>query len=159
MVASVEARINPESLRHVLADSKVFGAELSKGLRARLRAAGAEAVADVRRTILEPTPGGAGPHSGGVREALAVSTKVSILSGQRKAGIRIVTTSAKLAAAHAAMLKAYNKTSWRHPNRSGGAWVDESGRPYFGSVINAHKTEMRAAVETALDDAVKTMKG
>lgn len=155
---AIEARIDPVSLRRVLTDAKAFDKVLARALRARLRLAGAAAVEDVKRTVLESTPDGGGDNEG-VRQALADATKVSIVASKRAEGVRIVTTSARLAAAHKAMLKAYNKASWRHPTRSGTAWVTQHGRPYFGAVINARKLEMRAAVNAALVEASETMKG
>lgn len=155
MTAPVEARIDPASFAKLLADVKAFDAALSRALRKRLRLAAVDAVAEVRKTLEQPTPAGRPMRPDGVRADLAASTRVAILAGQRAAGVRIVTTSAKLDAAHKAMLKAYNKPHWRHPIRGhkSARWVNQAGRPYFGAVIGARKAAMATAVEAALVEA------
>jgi len=153
----VTVRLDPVSFGRVMRDIKAFDPALAKALRVKFRIVAATVVADVKRTILEPTPGGA-DHNVGVRQGLADGTRLSILTGKRVSGVRISTSSAKLAAAHQAMAKAYNKRSFRHPVFGRDTWVSEGGRPYFGAVIAHHKAELHLAAMSALEEAAATVR-
>lgn len=158
MAASGEfsAQLAPADLSRLLRDTKAFDDAFYKATRKRLRAAGQEGVKDVQRRLVTATS-----HSNtGLRKGLAAGTKVSIRTGARTAGVTITTTGAKLPAGKQPMVKAYNQASIRHPvygNRS--VWVDQRGRPYFGSVLDQRKRDMQTAVESALRDAAETISG
>ena len=74
---------------------------------------------------------------------------------KRAAGAKITTGSSKLAAENKGLLNVYNKKTFRHPVFGDKEnWVEQQGRPYFGSVIQ--KALDRALVEevrAALDEA------
>ena len=42
--------------------------------------------------------------------------------------------------------------------RAGATWVHQKGRPYFASVINKHKDAVAKAVDTALKEALESLK-
>ena len=104
------------------------------------------------------SPGG-GDNSGEGRAALIAATKVSVSFSRRAAGAKIVTGSSKLSAAHKGLLNVYNKKSFRHPVYGNKAvWVEQQGRPYFGSAIT--QAMNHAVVEeiwSALDDATRAI--
>jgi hypothetical protein len=151
---AVEIQLDPVTFRRLMRDVKEFDPAMSRALRKRLRLAGESAVREVRSTIKEDTPEGTPFKPGGVRDGLAAGTKVSILAGKRMAGVRITTTGARLTAAHKAMVKAYNRQSFRHPvggNRD--VWVSQEGRPYFGSILRDKRAEMQLAIHEAVSEA------
>lgn len=148
------AQMDPRDLSRLLKDVKAFDAELAKALRKRLRTAGEAGVKDVKRRLMGRTF----KTDVGLARGLAAGTKVSIKTSAKNAGVSIVTTGAKLPAAKQAMVRAYDKPTFRHPvygNRA--AWATQKGRPYFGAVLNESKRNMQDAIEAALRDAAKTV--
>lgn len=150
----VSVEIQPDDLRRLLADIKAFDKKLATATRKRLRQAAEPAVLDVRHMLAS----GSYARDTGLRRGLAAGTKVSIRTGIRTTGVSITTTGTKLPAQKRAMVKAFNKPSFRHPafgNRE--AWVTQEGRPYFGAVLWERRTSMRNAMEQALTDALRTV--
>lgn len=153
--SEIDVQLDPGSLSRLLRDTRAFDAEFYKSTRKRLRDAGQAGVKDVQNRLLTATS-----HSNtGLRAGLAAGTKVSIKSGVRTAGVSITTTGAKLPAAKQAMVKAYNQPSLRHPVFGRDVYVDQRGRPYFGSVLDERKPDMARAVSMALEDAARTISG
>lgn len=154
----LEIKIDPADMSKLLRDVRAFDANLSKALRKQLRLAAVPAVKDVQARLMGRTF----KTDAGLARGLAAGTKVSIRGGKRNAGVSIVTTGAKLPAAKQAMVQAFNMPSFRHHvfQRAGvkNVWVAQSGRPYFGSILNARKRDMEAAVVRALEDAAKTIR-
>jgi hypothetical protein len=90
--------------------------------------------------------------SEGVRDAIAqgisggVSTKA-----KNKYGVMITASSEYLPRNKKAMMKAYNKSAWRHPVYGNkGKWVKQEGNPYFGSIAAQHVDELEADVVKAI---------
>lgn len=151
----LEVTIDPGDMARLLKDARAFDAELAKATRKRLRDAASEGVTDIRHRLMGRTF----KTDRGLARGLAAGTKVSIRTGARTAGVSIVTTGAKLPADKQAMVRAYNKPSFRHPvhgNRD--VWVNQKGRPYFGAVLDEKKPAMLAAMEAALKDAAETIR-
>jgi hypothetical protein len=141
----------------VIADR--FDKSVTRGVRKSIRKIGEGATTGVKKTLRLPAPsdGEGGPGS---REALAGGTRVTVSFSQRSAGAKIVTSGARLA--HKGFAAAYDMPSFRHPvygNKS--AWVNQEGRPYFGSVITEYLDGPKAKkeLEAVLDDAVKAIGG
>jgi|GEM_PF-3574551 len=141
-----------------------FDPELARSLRRRIKAAGETAAKKVQEELGLPSPDG-GPDSGAGRRALIAATKVSVSFSKRSSGARIVTSGRGLPAGHEGLLKVYNKASFRHPvyprqgmERSDWTWVNQKGRPYFGSVIMRAMDEAVAReIFDAVDDAVRVI--
>lgn len=157
MAIDVRAEIDPASLRSLLLRIKAFSPALATATRKRLRAAGDDIVADVRAALMDYQPSSPSGKTTGLREGLAAGTRVSIKAGVAKQGISIETSPSRLAAPQKSMAKAWNRETFRHPVYRTGVWVDQKGRPYFGSVIEGKKEKMLLAVEEALNEALKGM--
>lgn len=147
------------SAAKILRQVKAADPAIATALRARLRVAAVATVADIQSTLREDTPEGVALVSGGARDTLASNTRLSILTGVRQYGLRIVTSGSKLSKAHAAILAAYNKKSWRHPlPHDKEEFVVEQGRPYFGSVILKDQLAFQIAATAALEDAAAAIR-
>jgi hypothetical protein len=135
--------------------TKAKGADkaIIRELRAAIRKAGREAVADVKSEIANiPSSGKYGTD---VRGALSRGTRVSIAVARPKsAGVTIMTSASGLPAHKRPLAKAMNKEWFRHPsygNRE--RWVNQKGHPYFGSVIAKRFPRMQADVWRATEQA------
>lgn len=151
-----------------------FTPAFRRDLRRRIKGAAEAASQSVRETLALPSPGG-GPDDTGGRAALIAATRVSVTFGKSAVRAAIVTSSSKLPDKHKGLLKVYNMESFRHPvfetqdqyslRRAGfrrslkpserAAWVEQKGRPYFGSVITKSMAklaviEIRAALQEAM---------
>lgn len=149
----VSVELQPDDLRRLLGDIKAFDTKLATATRKRLRVAAEPAVKDVRNRLMTRTFS----TDAGLARGLAAGTKVSIRTGVRTSGVTIATTGAKLPAEKRALVKAYNKPSFRHPVYGTGVWVTQNGRPYFGAVLDSKRADMRRAMEHALRDALNTI--
>lgn len=118
--------------------------------------------------------------TGTVRGALQAGTRVTIMaSNPRTAGVKIVTSGAKLPPNKRALVKAMNKESFRHPVFANPShvrnwrtkavralaafrgiapkkvqswkWVEQKGHPYFGAVL----AERRSAIEADISAAAQ----
>lgn len=158
----IEVKLNPAQLAATLKAIKAFSPALATATRRRLRGVGAEIVTAMQTAVMGSAGGGApkrlrgktAPHS--MRRGIAAGTKMVIVAGTTRQGISIVTSSAKLPPGKAAMVKAWNKPTFRHPvfkDRS--TFVQQSGRPYFGSVAMAKQAQVAAAMQLVLDDAIR----
>ena len=150
---------------------KEFSPELATSLRKELRNAGGLLVQDVRAAVRGQARGERiakqtrrGHHKAGAkvsfRDAIASATSLKIVAGTTRQGISVVTDASKMPENIRAMAKAWNKKSFRHPvfgNRD--RWVNQDGRPYFGSVINEHVAEVQEAMNTALSEALEKIGG
>ena len=159
MSEDVRVVLDPRSLSTTLRSIKEFSPALATATRRRLRAAGEGIVKDMRSAVTSGRLGGAGPSSG-MRQGVAAGLKVAVVAGQTRQGINIVAVSDKMPAGKAAMVKAWNSKSFRHPvfgDRS--TFVSQAGRPYFGSVIASKKDDMAQAIQLALNDALREING
>lgn len=151
-----EISLAPADLSRLLADIRGFDKALYTATRKRLRDAGEEAAQDVRRRLLS----GHYKRDTGLTRGLAKGTKVSVRASARTAGVTITTTGAKLPVAKQAMVKAFNRPTFRHPEWGHrDRWVNQKGRPYFGSVLYERRADMQSAMEQALADAARTIRG
>ena len=158
MAEGIQVVIDPAEWFRFKQQLDQFDPAITRALRKRIRKAGNVGAEAVRKTLRMSSPGG-GDNSGEGRAALIAATKVSVSFSRRAAGAKIVTGSSKLSAAHKGLLNVYNKKSFRHPVYGNKAvWVEQQGRPYFGSAIT--QAMNHAVVEeiwSALDDATRAI--
>ena len=158
------AQIDAREFSRLLVEVKEFDKQLGLRLRKNIRDAAKPIVEDVKKTVLD----GPGKRDVGVRKAIAAGVRVRIGTNVKRGGsVTIAATGGALPANRKSMLRSYNKEKgWRHPvfprKHLGGLltstkWVQQMGRPYFGSVILAHKEDLAKAVEKALDEAAAAL--
>lgn len=145
---------DPSQIAGFLRAVKGFDPALATATRRRLRQVGVETIEDMRRVIAS------GPGSGaqGIKAGISQGLKTAVRTGKRTQGVQMTATASNLRDAHKAMLRLYNKATFRHPvfgNRN--VWVNQKARPYFGSVIKKHEDDMAEAVWQALEDAFDAM--
>lgn len=154
-------RIDGPGFSTLLKSLKEADAEASKRVRRAIRASAKDAVADVRKAVLEPAPHRARrrkTYDVGVRQGIAAGIGIRISTASKGGSVRIVAAPSKMPAGHAPMLKAYNKKSFRHPVYGDTAhWVNQSGRPFFGAVIYQHRLEIENAVTKAVQEALSIL--
>jgi hypothetical protein len=136
--------------------------QLSRRMRANVRAAGAPVVADLRRAVLavevESDQGGfARPdRDRGLRQMVARALAISIT----QKGIRIRVNEKKVDPRYGRSLPRYLDASlqkyqrWRHPVFGHDVWVEQKGQPWFFVTILRHADDFRRAVLKALDDTI-----
>jgi hypothetical protein len=150
-------RVEASEFSQLLRDAKEFDRKLGLGIRRNIRDAAKPIVADVKATVQQPPPGDR-PGSVGTRAAIARGLSVRVSTGKNGGGVTIAASSKALPANRKPMLRLYNKAGgWRHPVFGTGAWAHQRGRPYFGSVIESHLDDVRAAVGRALDEAATAL--
>lgn len=89
-----------------------------------------------------------------VRAEIARGIAVRLGNSQRHgASVRVVGSSQHLPSNRKAMLRLYNKTSWRHPVFGGKEWVSQLGRPFFGEVLDKYRDDVQRAIQAAVDEA------
>lgn len=149
----VEAHVEIRNLGEILRDVKAFEPKLATALRRNIRNAAKAAADDAKAEVIK-----GGASKTGLRAGIARGIRVSISTGKRTNGVRITSTGAGLDASRKPMVKAYNTATFRHPTFGDtNNWQQQSGRPYFGSVIAAHKADVQRGVEQALDEAVRVI--
>lgn len=148
--------IEAGEITRLLTGAKEFDKALVRGIRRNLRTAAKPAVDAVRSEVRSiPTKG---IRSNGVRDAVAQGVGLRISAAKSGGSVTISASPRRLPANRKAMARLLNTPSWRHPvfgNRD--EWVEQTSRPYFGSVIYRYRDELRAAVEDALNDAAKAL--
>ena len=155
----VEVVIDPAEWFRFKQQCDAYDKALTTAVRKRIKNAGNIALDRVKEALAESPPSG-GDSSVGSRAALSAATKVALSFAARSAGVKITTSGRGLPAGHAGFEKAYNKGSFRHPVYGGDAWVSQSGRPYFGAVIQkALSTEILEEMQSAIDDAFEVFGG
>jgi hypothetical protein len=164
----MDAMSGPD-LAGLLRQLKDVDAAVSRNVRRNIRNAAKVAAEDVKSEVRKAPPNDA-PGTAGSREAIAGGIGIRINTGEKgtRQGVSIVGSSKNLPTARKAMLRLYNKTSWRHPvfartARSGGlrgllggterVWVTQQGRPYFDSVLKTHTDDFQRAIVAAVDEA------
>lgn len=146
--------------RALFGKSSQVDAKLRAALRKRLRQAAQAAAADARMAALQPgRTVGKHPTSAGLRRGIAAGIKVSILTGNTRAGVVIRQDASGLTGSRRSLVRGWEaQRGWRHPvfgNR--GAWAQQQGRPYFYEVIKRHQPQVTQAVEDAMRDAVASL--
>jgi len=152
----VEFRIDASAFRKFNQDLKEFDPALSRSYRKRLKSIGDKGAEEMRKTV-RLAPFGDRPGTRGSRGRIAKNTKVGISTGSRSAGVKITTRGAPTEGFAAA----YNiKKPFRHPvfgNRN--VWVEQQGRPYFGtSITKVLRARLQKEMSDAADDAFRAMK-
>lgn len=151
--------VDPKDWFRLKKDLDSFDKKLGLALRRRLHVAGNIAVAAVRSKLAMPPPGDSPDVTTGARAALIRGTTSRVSFSRRAAGVKIVTSGARLPPGHEGFLKAYNKGSFRHPVFGTDHWVEQHGRPYFGRAIEETRVPIQHEVGKALDDAVLQIGG
>ena len=154
----------------LLRELKAVDAKATTLLRRNIRNAAKVAAEDVVEKVREDPPDDNPKITAGSREAIARGINVRINTGAKSKtqGASIVGSSKNLPAERKAMLRLYNKTSWRHPvfdktERADGiagffgarkkVWVVQQGRPFFGAVLEKHTDDVQRAIKAAVDEA------
>jgi hypothetical protein len=145
MADDFRMEVDPRNLRAIVQAAKQFDAALGRNLRRQLRQAGQGAITDMRGVL------GGGAIGGGIGRGIRLEVQTS----KARQGVRIRATGSGLPGDKRPLVKAFNAPSFRHPVYGMPVWVDQPGRPYFGSVIVKHRDQIRESVETALGDALK----
>lgn len=128
------------------------GQELRRDLIAGLRAAVTPAVKVAQQAILSM-------HSRGwahapLRSAVAVSTKVEIHAGARRAGVAAVAHKSGMPRGfHNAPKRLNSHGGWRHPVFGTNRWVSQKGQPgWFDDTMLAATPAVVKAADQALDN-------
>ncbi|WP_353809160.1 hypothetical protein [Agromyces sp. SYSU T00194] len=139
-----------------------FDPALKRALTKRIRNAGEVARRAVIKRLEENSPAG-GPDLHQRRLELIAATKLTVSFRKgNSTGVRLVTSGRNLPEDHKGLLKVYNLPTFRHPVYARGdargdwTWVQQKGRPYFGSAIRealdkALAEEVAAAVQEAVE--------
>lgn len=157
-VGGVSVQIDPYVWSKLKVRLDAFDPALTRALRRSIRGAGDRAVGKVQARLRLAAPSG-GPNTGRGRAALVAATRVSVSFSKRSAGAKIVTSAKGLPERHSALLKVYNKASFRHPVFGDlDTWVSQQGRPYFGSVIAGEiRAYIAQDIHDSIDDALKAI--
>ena len=161
--------------KELLGKTSAFEPKLRTALRKRIRAEADKGAKEAREEVAK-APGtvagrtrvnlgtrGFQSHKGlkarGVRQGIAAGIKVQVAAnGSRKVGVFIRSTGAGLPPSQRFMVRAWDKEAgWRHPVFGTSEWVQQKGRPYFGSVIAKREQEIAEGVKRALDEAARTL--
>lgn len=89
-----------------------------------------------------------------VRQLIAEGISFRLSTGKAAASGKFVASASKMPDSRKALVKAFNKKSFRHPyfgDRD--RWYEQEGRPYFGSVVLENTEPILNAVERALNTA------
>ena len=160
-----DVRIDPGSLRKLIQASRTWDAVSRREMRAGLRTAASFGAEATKREVLGSPPGRSTPRfTTGLRTGLAGGVKVSIRSGrENKAGevtgegVRVSTTSSKLPADKAPMVKAYMAKSFRHPVFGRRVYVTQKGKDWFYRPLFAERDRYKKAIVDAIEAAVKAI--
>lgn len=149
-----EVVIDPLVWSRLKKDADIFDKAIIRELRKGMKEIGSRAVDRVKERLRMPSPGGGG--DGRSRDALISGTRLSVSFGARSAGVKITTSGARLGAGHSGFQNVYNTTMFRHPvfgKRD--VFVEQQGRPYFGSAIKeVLDAEFIEDMERVLDAAI-----
>lgn len=157
MTRPVQFTINPSVWREMKLAADQFDKGIIRGLRKRIKLITADGVEAVKRVLDEDTPGGVPPFSESARDEIKSSIRTQVLFGARTGGVRISIGASALPAEHQAILKAYNKPTFRHPVFGSSTWVVQTGRPYFGAALYGRREEMQVQIIAAVNDGLRAM--
>lgn len=150
-MSAIVGTVNVDEFRRLTGKTSQLPAKLKRELRAQIRLA-AERAADDSRTTIDN-----GPSRTGLRMAIASGIRVQVMSGNT-AGVRIVADKKALPDGKQKLVRAFDKPSFRHPVFGQSEWVVQAGRPYFASVIRKHRDEVSEAVQTAMSNALESLR-
>lgn len=146
--------------KELLGKTSAFEPKLRTALRKRIRAEADKGAKDAREEVAKaPATQGAKPRSTGLRDGISRGIRVQIAAnGARKVGVFIRSTGSGLPPSKRSLARAWDKeTGWRHPVFGTDEWVQQNGRPYFGSVIAKREQEIAEGVRRALEEAARTL--
>lgn len=168
-------RIDASEFSQLLNDAKAFDKDLGLRLRKEIRDAAKPIVKKSKAAVTSPTSKRSSRirvtktrTRGGVRESVETTTNTAALvakgvsfrvsTGKTGGQGRFVSSGKNLPENRKVMARALNKRSFRHPVFGDQKhWVNQEGRPYFGSVILGETPALYAAIEKALNDAANAL--
>lgn len=155
----VRVEIDKAQLRDLLAEVKEFDPMLARALRKRLRQIAGE-IADAMQAEVKRSPptGGRSPGSHRTRQQIAEGIGVKVATGKRRQGVFVSGSAKRMANGRAAMPRAYNKRTFRHPIFGTRKWISQRGNPYFGTTIKRYEETAEQAVADALTEALTTVR-
>lgn len=149
-------QIDASQIAKLKRDLDAMDKGLTRALRRRIRAAGQIGVDAVKASLALPTPDG---NTGGeARQKMADATTISVMFGERRAGVAIKTSGRLLGDEHRPILASYNLKRFRHPIYGSDRWVEQQGRPFFGAEISkALRGPALKEIQAAFEDAAKAL--
>jgi len=161
--------------KELLGKTSAFEPKLRTALRKRIRAEADKGAKEAREEVAKAPGTVAGRtrvnlgtrgfqerkkvNGRGVRAGIASGIRIQIAAnGARKVGVFIRSTGSGLPPWQRRLVRSWDKESgWRHPVFGTDEWVQQKGRPYFGSVIAKREQEIAEGVKRALDEAARTL--
>ena len=149
----IRGGVNLDDFRRLAGKTSDLEPRLKRELRSAFRIA-AELAADESRLTIDA----GGPSKTGLRLGIAAGIKVKLMTG-KTAGVRIVSGYSQLPENKRAMPRTMNKPTFRHPVFGNtDVYVEQTGRPFFGSVIYKHRPAFEAAAREAMQKALDSLK-
>lgn len=142
--------VTPQGFRELAAATAAFDKNLTRQLRANMRAAAAPVLDDIRRELLS----GSYAMDAGMRAGIAAGLKIQVSTSATRPGVRITASKGRMPEGKGPMVRAWNRPEFRHRvfgNEQ--QWVNQSGHPYFDKPIAAARPRFDAAVEQAMKQA------
>ena len=151
--SGITARADVSEFKRLFDKSSQVDKKLMTALRRNIRVAGEKAADASRREV----DSGGGSKTG-LRMGIAAGIKVKVMTGAR-AGVTIVASSAQMPAGKESLVRAWESAKgWRHPVFGNtGAWTVQHGHPYFAKPIFNQRDSVRTAVETAMEEAARSL--
>ena len=150
-MTAIRGTVNVDDFRRLAGKTSELEPRLKRELRASIRLAAERAADDARTTIDN------GPSTTGLRMAIAQGIRVTVMTGNT-AGIRITTAVSQMPEGKQKLVRAMDKQSFRHPIFGTDGWVEQSGRPYFASVIYKHREDVSQEIQAAMQRALDSLK-
>ena len=156
---------DPAQMRSFLAHVKAFEPALATSTRRMFRQGGLETMQGIKDQVLSPLPGQAGRKRvsvrGGsqhnIRQSIASSMSIRILTSAQKQGVMIVASGKNLSPQQKAMNKAYNRWEFRR-QIFGREWTTQRGKPYF-KLSKEQQARWVGAMRLAAEEALRVMRG
>lgn len=152
---SVKFEVEQQGQREMFVRAAKFDEELGKALRTNIRGAALSMVADVRTKVM----GGSFTTDAGMRQGIADGLKVQPLgTSKARSGVVLVATAAAMPDGKAAMVKAWQKRTFKHEVfGNADVVVEQEGRPYFEQTVRAKQKKVTTAVVDAMEQAAATL--
>ena len=157
---AVPLSADARQFKALLGKTSAFEPKLRTALRRRIREEADKGAKDARGEVVKaPQVQADKPRRTGLRAGIAAGIKVQIAAnGQRKVGVFINSTGRGLPSSKRLLARAWDKEAgWRHPVFGTSEWVQQKGRPYFGSVIAKREQEIAEGVRRALEEAARSL--
>jgi hypothetical protein len=146
--AGVTTDVKTADFKRLFDKSSQVDKKLKTALRRNIRKVGSEAVEAVRNAV------GTGPS---IRSNIAAGVQLKVMTGTR-AGVAIVASSSQMEPGKERLVRAWEASKgWRHPVFATDAWVPQQGNPYFRKTIFSRRAQVRAVVEQAMQEALKSL--